>query len=98
MILTLIFLNIIFAQSIPKKTEFEKLSNPKKFPDHILLNYSDDPATTISVTWRTNREINKGFGEIAQAKANPRFVLNSERFLAKTSNLVFKCCKSLSEF
>ena len=88
MILTLIFLNIIFAQTIPEKTEFEKnWSKPKKFPDHILLNYSDDPATTISVTWRTNREINKGFGEIAQAKANPKFVLNSERFLAKTSNL-----------
>ena len=88
MILTLIFLNIIFAQSIPKKTEFDKnWSNPKKFPDHILLNYSDDPATTVSVTWRTNREINRGFGEIAEAKADPKFVLESERFIAKTSNL-----------
>ena len=66
---------------------FYHIATPAKFPDHILLNFSDDPATTVSVTWRTNREINKGFGEIAQAKANPKFVLNSERFLAKTSNL-----------
>ena len=50
---------MIFAQSFPKKTEFDKnWSSPKKFPDHILLNYSDDPATTVSVTWRTSREIN----------------------------------------
>ena len=64
MILTLIFLNIVFAQSIPKKTEFEKnWSNPKKFPDHILLNFSDDPSTTVSavsythLTQPTNREV-----------------------------------------
>ena len=50
---------MIFAQSFPKKTEFDKTwSNPKKLPDHILLNYSDDPATTVSVSWRTSREIN----------------------------------------
>ena len=49
---------MIFAQSFPKKTEFDRnWSNPKKLPDHILLNYSDDPATTVSVTWRTSREI-----------------------------------------
>ena len=81
---------IIFAQSFPKKTEFDKnWSKPKKFPDHILLNYSDDPATTVSVTWRTSREINKGFGEIAVAKADPKFVLKSDRFIAKTSNLKY---------
>ena len=81
---------MIFAQSFPKKTEFDKnWSNPKKFPDHILLNYSDDPATTVSVTWRTSREINKGFGEIAVAKADPKFVLKSDRFIAKTSNLKY---------
>ncbi|GIR18906.1 MAG: hypothetical protein CM15mP33_04280 [Candidatus Neomarinimicrobiota bacterium] len=89
-LMTLLLSTMIFAQSFPKKTEFDKnWSNPKKFPDHILLNYSDDPATTVSVTWRTSREINKGFGEIAVAKADPKFVLKSDRFIAKTSNLKY---------
>ena len=88
--MTFLLSTSISAQSFPKKTEFDKnWSHPKKFPDHILLNYSDDPATTVSVTWRTNREINKGFGEIAQAQANPMFVLDSQRFLAKTSSLKY---------
>ena len=87
-IVAIILINGLFSQSLPKKSEFDSSwSNPSKRPDHILLNFSDDPATTVSVTWRTSREINKGFGEIAVAKADPKFVLNSERFLAKTSNL-----------
>ena len=89
-VLIVILTNVVFAQSLLKKTEFDKnWSNPKKFPDHILLNFSDNPATTVSVTWRTDRSINKGFGEIAQAQANPMFVSNSQRFLAKTSNLKY---------
>ena len=56
---------LLISQSLPAKAQFDKSwSNPTKYPDHILLNYSDDPATTISVTWRTNRDIKKGFGEI----------------------------------
>ena len=75
-IIILLISTTLFTQSFPKKTEFDKnWSNPKKFPDHILLSYSDDPATTVSVTWRTSREINKGFGEIAKAKANPEIKL-----------------------
>ena len=77
--MTVLMSTFTFAQSFPKKTEFDKnWSSPKKFPDHILLNYSDDPATTVSVTWRTSREVNKGFGEIAIAEADPKFVLNAE--------------------
>tara|TARA_B100001741_G_scaffold142507_1_gene117740 strand:- start:408 stop:1754 length:1347 start_codon:yes stop_codon:yes gene_type:complete len=87
-IVAIILINGLFSQSLPKKSEFDSSwSNPSKRPDHILLNFSDDPATSVSVTWRTSREINKGFGEIAVAKADPKFVLNPERFLAKTSNL-----------
>jgi len=79
---------VLLSQSLPAKAQFDKSwSNPTKYPDHILLNYSDDPATTISVTWRTNRDIKKGFGEIAIAKGDPKFILNTEKFTAETSNL-----------
>ena len=79
---------VLLSQSLPAKAQFDKSwSNPTKYPDHILLNYSDDPATTISVTWRTNKDIKKGFGEIAIAKGDPKFILNTEKFTAKTSNL-----------
>lgn len=29
-------------------------------PDHITLTWSDDPTTTQTITWRTNKSVNKG--------------------------------------
>lgn len=89
-IASIILSNLVFSQSLPKKSEFDiSWSNPSKYPDHILLNYSDDPASTISVTWRTSREITTGFGEIAEAKADPKFVNKATRTIATTSNLKY---------
>ena len=81
-IATIILSNFAASQSFPKKSEFDNnWSNPSKYPDHILLNFSDDPASTISVTWRTSRDITKGFGEIAEAKADPKFVNSALSFV-----------------
>ena len=88
LLVTIVLMNGLFSQSLPKKSEFDKSwSNPSKYPDHILLNFSDDPATTISVSWRTNRMVSKGYGEIAEAKADPKFITKATRTLATTSNL-----------
>ena len=83
-------LSIITAQSFPEKSEFTKQwSAPKQTPDHILLNLSGDPSSSIGVSWRTSRQITSGFGEIAIAKADAKFVINAKRIEAKTTNLKY---------
>ncbi len=42
-------------------------------PDRILLSWQDDPATSFSVTWRTDTTIDIGLGEIAIATDGPKF-------------------------
>lgn len=59
-------------------------SKPTGHPDHIILNYGQDPATTASVTWRTITETTTGYAEIAIATAAPKFWRNAETILAKT--------------
>ena len=47
---------------------------PKEFPDRIVLNWSGDPATTASVTWRTDTSITEAEGQIAEADGSPNFI------------------------
>ena len=70
-LLILVFtLTDISAQRKYVKPEFVKnWSKPGKRPDHIVLNFSEDPATSISVTWRTSKDVMSGYGEIAKAHA-----------------------------
>ncbi len=77
-----------YSQRVYKKPEFVKnWSKPTKHPDHIVLNFSDDPSTTISVTWRTSKEVKVGYGEIAVADPNPAFISNANTIKAATTNL-----------
>ena len=63
-----------FSQRKYMKPKFaENWSKPSKHPDHIVLNISNDPATSISVTWRTSREVSQAYGEIAISHENPKF-------------------------
>ena len=41
-------------------------------PDRVVLTWEDDPATTQSVTWRTNTATIKGMAQLATANANGR--------------------------
>ncbi len=57
-----------------KAPEFARnWSKPGPHPDHIVLNFSDDPATTMSVTWRTDSTVGEAYAEIAPATAAPKF-------------------------
>ena len=62
-------------------------SKPSKHPDHIVLNFSQDPATSISITWRTSREVKEGIAEIAISHANPKFSSQAISKKAITKNL-----------
>tara|TARA_B100001559_G_scaffold25248_1_gene20048 strand:- start:1046 stop:2422 length:1377 start_codon:yes stop_codon:yes gene_type:complete len=80
----------LFSQRKYIKPEFVKnWSKPGKHPDHIVLNFSEDPATTISVTWRTSKDVKSAYGEIAMAHANPSFISRAETFDATTETINF---------
>lgn len=44
-----------------------------EIPDRVVLNWSGDPATSASVTWRTSTDITEAAGEIALADASANF-------------------------
>ncbi|MEM1432579.1 MAG: fibronectin type III domain-containing protein [Pseudomonadota bacterium] len=58
--------------------------SPSPAPERIVLSWSDDPATTQSVTWRTDTSVKRAVAEIAVANANG-YALEPERFEATTT-------------
>lgn len=49
-------------------------------PDHVVLTWSDDPATTQTIQWRTNAEVSKGavrYGLKADAGTSPFLVVEA---------------------
>jgi hypothetical protein len=62
-------------------------SAPGLHPDHIVLNPTEDPATGISITWRTSPEVDTAYVEIAPATAAPTFWRNGRTLLAQTQTM-----------
>ena len=69
-----------------KATEYSaELSHaPTPLPDRVVLTWEDDPATTQSVTWRTNVETTIGKAHLALANSNGR-ALELEELQAETT-------------
>lgn len=61
---------------------------PSPTPDRIILSWSDDPARTQSVNWRTDVSVKLAWGEIAPAQAGPDFSLKVDTCYARTSLLI----------
>ena len=55
--------------------------------DHIILTWTDNPATSQAVTWRSLIDFKNSFAEITPAEASPDFVKNAEKILAETTPL-----------
>ena len=45
---------------------------PTPLPDRVVLTWADDPATTQSVTWRTDVSVKQGLVQVALASGNGR--------------------------
>jgi len=60
---------------------------PSAYPDRIVLNWSDDPATTLSVTWRTDAGVTGSVAQVALARAEPSFYTEAETIDADTERL-----------
>ena len=65
----------------------EETWQPSAVPDRIVLSWADDPATTMSATWRTSTDVQHAVAEIAPAEGGPKFVENVSRFDATTESL-----------
>ena len=81
----LVFLLLIAGQAWAQEAHRAAVdSRPTQIPDRIVLNWSGDPATTASVTWRTDTRITRAEGEIAEADASPHFITWAKREKART--------------
>jgi 3',5'-cyclic AMP phosphodiesterase CpdA len=57
---------------------------PSRRPDRIVTNWTAQPSTSFSVTWRTDTSVPAAFGEIVEAAAGPDFEKDSRRVPAAT--------------
>ena len=53
-------------------------------PRRIILNVTEDLATSVAINWQTASEVKESFAEIAIANADPRFVDKAVRKKAET--------------
>ncbi len=65
----------------------ESWSRPNHHPDHIVLNLTEDPSTSMSVSWRTDTSVQAARAEIAIATAAPKFWRHARNYEAKTELL-----------
>lgn len=80
----------LFAQEVKvyKEPKFHfDWSKPSEYPDRIVLNFGQNPASEVNVTWRTDTQISSAFAEIAIATAAPKFWKNGKTIQAKTEVL-----------
>lgn len=62
-------------------------SKPSHHPDHIVLNLTENPSSSMSVTWRTDTAVRKGMAEIAIATAAPKFWRNAKSYTAQSETM-----------
>ncbi len=84
----LICLILLFLSTTPAyANEYHRAAvdrAPKKIPDRIVLTWSGDPATTASITWRTDTSIAQAEGQIAEANASANFTTWARSETART--------------
>lgn len=60
---------------------------PTPYPDRIVLTWAEDPASSLSVTWRTDSTVAAGQAQIALARAEPSFYTQARTVEATTTPL-----------
>ncbi|MDD5062868.1 MAG: hypothetical protein PHN44_11365, partial [Candidatus Marinimicrobia bacterium] len=61
------FSEVLIARDTSQAAYYYK---PTQYPDHIIISWSDDPASTQSVNWRSDVSITTAYAEIAKADAS----------------------------
>ncbi|MCP5118782.1 MAG: metallophosphoesterase family protein, partial [bacterium] len=65
----------------------EELHRPSAMPDRIVLTWSDNPATTQSVTWRTDTSVTESVAQFAVSEDGPDFTGSSKKVDARSTRL-----------
>ena len=80
------FILILIAFNLAANEYYRAMvdAKPSKIPSRVALNWSDDPTTSISVTWRTSTEVENAYAEIAIADASANFTTWRTQVIAKT--------------
>ncbi|HRQ50108.1 MAG TPA: fibronectin type III domain-containing protein, partial [Agriterribacter sp.] len=71
--------SVVFCMALQAQTAAVNPYPPAPQPDRIVLNVTEDPATSIAVNWRTCDTVRTGFIEIAPVSADPRTVSKATR-------------------
>jgi phosphodiesterase/alkaline phosphatase D-like protein len=73
----------LFAQADDEKAWHE----PRPLPDRIMLGWTADPATSMSVNWRTSTGVSSPRAEIAEAGDGPDFSKQAREVAATSQTL-----------
>ena len=76
LILSLFILSIMEAQT-------KDYYPPTAIPDRIILNLTENPATSMAITWRTAVYVKRGFVQLALVDPSPNFADSVRTFDAK---------------
>ena len=57
------------------------------WPDRIITTFEEDPATSFSVTWRTDASVGRTIVQITEATADARFDVHAQTYRAKTESV-----------
>lgn len=68
----------------------ERLLFPSREPDRVILNVTEDAATSLAVNWRSDTSVANGFVEYAVATDGPEFTEMVTRLEAKKESLTTK--------
>lgn len=74
-------------EAAPVKVADEALYRPSPMPDRIMLTWKHDPASSQTVTWRTDATVKQGLAQIAPADHGPAFVEKAQSLPAETAFL-----------
>lgn len=55
---------------------------PALFPDRVVLNVTEDPATSLAISWRTHHKVGEGAVEIMEVTADPREIIKADKHRA----------------
>ncbi len=67
-----------------------QVNAPSLYPDRVVLNLTENPATSVAVTWRTDVSVSEGFCELQPAAEGPVKKEDSKTFKAKTSTIKYE--------
>ena len=75
------------AASSPEPEAALPSTAPGPYPDRVVLNWEQDPASSLSVTWRTDSTVTDAKAQIAPALGEPSFYTEARTVEATTQDL-----------